>query len=141
MSRSTSRAYKLKLSDKGIRLFLDNHCRICRLAGDLLSYGATLHSAMVLLANASDEDLVAEILRAEIPTFGGTQIRYVGTSQTLSDVMATLTARISETGVVHPAPQSWKLFIAGLCSMQSAEDRDIRRAYDNLMATMANVKA
>ena len=39
MTAKSSRAYKLKLSDDGIALFLNCHGRICLLVRDLLPYG------------------------------------------------------------------------------------------------------
>jgi hypothetical protein len=140
MRRKASRAYKLKLSDNGISLFLHCHCRLCHLVGDFLPYGTTLYVSVSLLERVPTDELVAELQDRELSAYGGREIRFVGTSPQLADTTAKLADRISETGNVHPTPQTWKLFLAALCCMQAADDKYVVRAYDQLCATEAGLK-
>jgi len=136
----SSRAYKLKLSERGIFLFLKCHCRLCHLVGDFLPYGTTLHVSVTLLERVPAEDLVAEISGPELAAYGGKEVRFVGTSAHLADVTAKLADRIDESGRVHPKPPTWKLFLTALCCMEAADDKFVVRAYDDLCAVEAAMK-
>jgi hypothetical protein len=41
----------------------------------------------------------------------GRLVRYVGTSPTLSGVVQEIASRVEESGLVHPSPQTWKIFL------------------------------
>lgn len=140
MKRTPSRAYKLKLSNDGIFLFLRCHCRLCHLVGDFLPYGSTLHVSVALLERVPTDDLLAEIQDAQLSAYGGKEIRFVGTSPQLAELTARLAIRISESGCVHPVPQTWKLFLAALCCMQQADDKYVVGAYDRLCAIEGGMK-
>lgn len=140
MARRLSRAYKLKLSEEGIALFLDCHCRLCHLAGDFLPYGTTLHVAVALLAQMTDEDLAAEVSGPDLGGYGGKEIRFVGTSPDVAVMTAQLTARLAACHLLYPLPQTWKLYLVGLCCMKGTEDRLLTRLYDRLCRTEGGMR-
>jgi len=135
-----SRAYKLKLSDNGIFLFLGCHCRLCHLVGDFLPYGTTLHVSVALLERVPTDDLLAEVQDAQLSAYGGKEIRFVGTSPQLAECTARLTSKIGESGCVHPLPQTWKLFLAALCCMQQTDDEYVVQVYDRLSAAESGMR-
>jgi hypothetical protein len=140
MTTTSSRAYKLKLSDDGIKLFLRCHGRLCLLVPELLSYGTTLYVSVAALSHSSTEDLIAEVSAEDLLGFGGKEIRFVGTSTQLAQATARLSERIGASGHLHPVPQSWKIFLAALRAMQSADDKLIVRTYDALCASDTGMK-
>ncbi|MDR6709296.1 hypothetical protein J2X73_003685 [Novosphingobium sp. 1748] len=129
MTSPRSRAYKLQLSEHGIQLFLRCHGRLCGTVGDFLPYGSTLFVAASLLRLCPAEDLPGELLAPDIRNYGGRLVRYVGTSPTLSGVIQEISARIEESGLVHPPPQTWKIFLAALNHMEGVADRELLRIF------------
>lgn len=132
MAARPSRTYKLKLSAKGIALFLDCHSRLCQLASDLLPYGTTLHVSVMMLEAMPAAELAFQLGNGELTSFTGNQIRFVGTSPSL----ATLTAQISDRAVSNDTldrpPRTWFLFLAALSCMRSADDALVLRTYERL---------
>jgi hypothetical protein len=139
VAQRTSRAYKLKLSDKGIALYLDCHCRLGHLARDLLPYGLTLRVAVELLASRPIEEIVGEISDEELTVFAGKEIRFVGTSPELADLTAQIIADLAASEELGKSPPTWHLFLAALSYMRSAEDRTIRRTYESLLSAHETV--
>lgn len=135
MAERPSRAYKLKLSKKGIALFLHCHCRLCHLVSDLLPYGTTLRLSVTMLEAMPIEELAAELACDDQLAFAGQEVRFVGTAPSLAAVTASLAARVAATAEVDAPPQTWRLFIAALSLMRDAEDSAILRAYARLAAT------
>lgn len=136
MGARSSRTYKLKLSQRGIALFVECHGRLCRLVGDLLPYGTTLRLSVSLLAALSSEELVAEFDSGEIEVYAGREIRFVGTSPSL----AVITVQVAERAVAGGltlAPQTWRVFLAALSCMTCADDGTVLAAYDRLRASDA----
>ena len=129
MAHQASRAYKLQLSDAGMQLFLDDHCRLCHLVGDLLSYGSTLFVAVHLLHLCPGGEMANALLDPELHQLGGRKIRHVGTSRILSDLVHSIAAEIETAGVIYSSPQVWKIFLAALLHMRDAEDVLILRSY------------
>jgi hypothetical protein len=127
-----SRTYKLKLSDQGIALFLDCHSRLCRLAGDLLPYGATLRVAVTMLSEMPTAELVSEIACDELAAFMGKEVRFVGTSPSLAVLTAKLAQRAAASHAISSAPQTWLIFLAALAFMRAAEDSPILRIHNDL---------
>jgi len=139
VAQRSSRAYKLKLSDKGIALYLDCHCRLGHLARDLLPYGLTLRVAVELLASRPIEEIVGEISDEEINVFAGKEIRFVGTSPELADLTAQIIADLAASEELGKSPRTWHLFLAALSYMRSVEDRTIRRTYESLLSAHETV--
>lgn len=139
MAQRSSRAYKLKLSDKGIALYLDCHCRLGHLARDLLPYGLTLRVAVELLAARPIEEIVGEIADQELTAFAGKQIRFVGTSPELADLTTQIIGDLAASAELGKSPPTWQLFLAALSFMRSAEDRTIKRTYESLLGTHETV--
>jgi hypothetical protein len=127
------RSYKLKLSEKGFALFLECHCRLCRLVGDLLPYGTTLRVAVSLLDAMPTEELAAEVACARDTPYAGEKVHFMGTSASLARVAASLLARVATTGTVDAASQT-SLFVAALACMPSADDGAIARVHARLRA-------
>lgn len=129
MANPRSRAYKLQLSQSGIHLFLRCHGRLCGTVGDFLPYGSTLFVAASLLRLCPEQDLPGELLAPDIEAYGGRLVRYVGTSPTLSGLVQEIARRLEESGLVHPAPQTWKIFLAALNHMETASDQELLRTF------------
>jgi hypothetical protein len=128
MVRQRSRAYKLQLSKEGIQLLVRCHARLCRLATDLLPYGATLFVAVELLRDYPAKDVAAELLDPALQQFGGRNVRHVGTSPILSDVAESITAQVCREEALYPPPQLWKVFLVALVHMEDVEDQAVIRA-------------
>lgn len=139
MAQRPSRAYKLKLSGKGIALFLDCHCRLGHLVRDLLPYGLTLRVAVAMLAMRPLEEILDEIADEELAAFAGREIRFVGTSPELAELTTQIIGDLAASGELGKSPPTWHLFLAALSFMRSAEDRMIKRAYENLLGTHETV--
>ncbi|WDF74232.1 hypothetical protein [Novosphingobium sp. KACC 22771] len=129
MANPRSRAYKLQLSEHGIQLFLRCHGRLCCVVGDFLPYGSTLFVAVSLLRLCAVKDLPGELLAPDIKGYGGRLIRYVGTSPGLSGTVQEIAASLEESGLVHPSPQTWKIFLAALNHMEAVSDQELRRIF------------
>lgn len=129
MGSQQSRAYKLQLSDEGIHLFLQCHCRLCHLAGDFLPYGTTLFIAVDLLHRCEEDDLITELLDPQLDRFGGRKIRHVGTSTTLSRLVDDIVRVADQSEVVHPSPQIWKLYLSALMHMQATDDVQVIQSF------------
>jgi len=127
-----SRAFKLQLSAEGIQLFLRDHCRLCRLVGDLLPHGATLYVAVAGLGYASGEAIAACLLDPELERFGGRIVRYVGTSPALADRVDEAIAQATTAQPIHPMPQVWKVFLAALMLLEDYEDRAMLGIYERV---------
>jgi hypothetical protein len=127
-----SRAYKLKLSERGIGLFLACHSRLCGLANDLLPYGTTLRVAVAMLERLTADELAAEVASDELGSFAGKETHFVGTSPDLALKTAALTKRASSSDLVGITPQSGAIFLAGLVCMRESEDVTISKAYEAL---------
>lgn len=140
MSRTASRTYKLKLSSKGIDLFLECHCRLCRLVCDFLPYGTTLYVAVLLLEHVPDGELASEAVAPDLASFGGREIRFVGTSPRMSQCMTVIADRLMGSDTVYPLPQIWKLYLAALNLMRMSEDHSLLSAYDELCKAEHGIK-
>lgn len=132
MTLRSSRTYKLKLSPAGIGLYLECHCRLCRLVEDLLPYGTTLYVAMRLLENGSVDEVIGDMISPELASLGGREVRFVGTSLGLADTTRRIADRIVESDDLYPAPQTWKLYLAGLMGFRSSEDGRIVKIYRDI---------
>jgi hypothetical protein len=77
--------------------------------------------------------VVSELSGDALAGYAGKDIRFVGTSPSLAIQTAQLRERViaSRPG---PAPQTWRLFLAALSAMRSAEDGAILEAYEALRA-------
>lgn len=128
MAARPSRAYKLKLSKKGIALFIECHGRLCHLVGDLLPYGATLRLAVTLLDRVEPGELAAELASRKLEAFAGKEIRFVGTSPSLAALTAELVTRVARSAG-GPAPQTWRLFLAAFTLMRTANDEAVVSTY------------
>lgn len=129
MVSQRSRAYKLQLSEDGIQLLLRCHCRLCRLATDLLPYGTTLFVAVEMLHEHPAKDVAAELLDPALEQFGGRNIRHVGTSPILSDVVESITSQVCQEEAFPQQPQLWKVFLAAFSLMEDVKDDAVIRAF------------
>lgn len=94
MSGRSSRTYKLRLSDKGIDLFLDCHCRLSHLVREFLPYGVTLQTAVTLLDRMDVAELAAEMADPRCEQLSGAEVRFVGSPSQLADITHRLMARL-----------------------------------------------
>ena len=129
MGSQQSRAYKLQLSDEGIHLFLQCHCRLCHHAGDFLPYGTTLFIAVDLLHQCAADDLIAELVDPKLDRLGGRKVRHVGTSNTLSRLVDEIVEAAGRSEAIHPLPQVWRLYLSALIHMQEAEDIKVIQSF------------
>lgn len=129
-----SRAYKMKLSPRGITLFLDCHTRLCGLVGDLLPYGATLRVAVALLERLPLEEVAAEITCGELDGFAGKDAHFVGAPLQLAAVASALADRVGRHHQVGSTPQNATIYLAALSAMREATDMEISQAYYSLGA-------
>lgn len=129
MARKASRTYKLKLSSRGVDVFLSCHCRLARLAGEFIPYGLTLYVAMQLLARCDPCDIIAELETLACAALAGNIVRFVGTSHTLSTLTDQVSARLTVGEACATAPEVWKLYNVALLLFQMAEDEEVQRAY------------
>lgn len=132
MGSQQSRAYKLQLSDEGIHLFLQCHCRLCHLAGDFLPYGTTLFIAVDLFHRYAMDDLIAELLDPQLDRLGGRKVRHVGTSIALAGLVDDIVEAVGHSEAIHPLPQVWRLYLSALVHMQASEDIKIIRCFRDM---------
>jgi hypothetical protein len=125
----TSRAYKLKLSRRGIALLLECHSRLCNLVGDLLPYGMTLRVAVAMLERMATEELLAELDCDELATFSGANTHFVGTSPRLAVLAAAQLDRLRAAGPSGAVLQTGQLYVAALVAMRAAEARPLTPTY------------
>lgn len=132
MAERLSRTYKMKLSPRGVTLFLECHTRLCLMICDFLAYGTTLQVAVALLERAPVDDMLADISAAEILELGGREIRYVGASHMLMERAVRIARRIEGSGRLSPPPQTWKIYIAALLHLRSSDDAAILRCLETV---------
>jgi hypothetical protein len=125
----STRTYKLRLSDQGIALFLEQHSRLASLLRDFIPYGETLAVAIALLEAQPPCEVAGELASTLCKQGLGDNIRFVG----FSPEVAELTKRISENllaaGETSSAPKVVSIYTAALTTMKSADDREILRAH------------
>lgn len=129
MAARSSRTYKLRLSDRGIDLFLDCHCRLSHLAREFLPYGATLHVAVMLLDRMDIAELAGELADPRCDQLAGTSVRFVGSPSQLADLTRRLMERIDTGGVPTSVSAVGRLYLAGLLAFESSENREVLDAY------------
>lgn len=128
MAARSSRTYKLRLSDSGIDLFLDCHCRLSHLVREFLPYGVTLHVAVMLLERMETAELAAEVADPRCDQLAGTAVRFVGSPSQLADLTRSLMERIDTCGVPSSVAAVGRLYLAGLLVFESSEDKDVLAA-------------
>jgi len=129
----SSRTYKLMLSDKGIDLFLDCHCRLSHLVRDLIPYGMTLTVAVKLLEGLDTCEIVAEAETRRLTQSYGTQPHFVGSSTKLTEVIARIKKKINNSNEIGVIPSIGKLYVLALFSLEAAEDGQIMAIYQRLI--------
>ncbi len=137
MGARTSRAYKLQLSDVGLGHFIDCHCRLARLAGDLIPYGVTLYAAMTVFAGLDSSEQVAELEAPLCSRLVGRSAHFVGFSPELRALIVHISESISASGQVARNPLVNRLYVAGLAAFASAEDAELRQAYGKATDVLA----
>jgi hypothetical protein len=127
-----SRTYKLRLSNQGITLFLDCHCRLMHLARDFIPYGATLAVAVDLLANQEGHEVAGELVMHRCLNVAGDNVRFVGASAELMRLAQIICDKLLESGELAVAPRVGAIYAAALSSMVGAEDGQIQAAFDRI---------
>lgn len=129
MAGQSSRTYKLRLSDRGIDLFLDCHCRLAHLAREFVPYGSTLHVAVTLLDAMEPSELAAVLADPLCDQISGSSVRFVGSPPQLTSLTQGLIARLVASGEVFAPPAVGRLYLAALLSFESADDHEILSAH------------
>ena len=137
MAARTSRAYKLQLSDEGLGHFIDCHCRLARLAGDLIPYGVTLYAAMTVFAGLDSSEQVAELEAPLCSRLAGSSVHFVGFSPELRALIVHISDSIGASGQVARNPLVSRLYLAGLAAFSSAEDDELRHAFGRASDVLA----
>ena len=78
--------------------------------------------AVTLLDQCDAAAQAIEVLDPDLVRYGGKIIRYVGTSPELSLTVARIGEGIGRTGIVHPPPPAWKVFLVALMHMDGMAD-------------------
>lgn len=121
-----SRTYKLRLSDEGIGLFLECHCRLARLEREFIPYGATLATAVVLLETSEPRDLMVELATLRFARCLGDTVRFVGTSIALKPAIDRILLALRASHAQMRMPKSGQLYVAGLLLLRSANDEMLK---------------
>lgn len=123
----------MRLSIRGVELFLECHCRLARLVHEFIPYGVTLYVAIALLERIDISILVDELTCGEWTVFAGELVHFVGTSPALSAATDRIAERLAASDLVYPLPQTWKLYIVALQCFRAAEDDEILHAHDQVL--------
>lgn len=134
MARTGSRTYKLRLSEKGVDLFLDCHYRLARLVRDFVPYGTTLSVAVALLERLDTDDIAAELETRTCRQCAGDIVRFVGSSKELALIMRGVTERLEASEQIAGRPPIGRLYIVALVSFGSVEDVELADAYHRIAA-------
>lgn len=129
MRKAGSRTYKLRLSEQGIDLFLACHYRLAQLLRDFIPYGATFSVAVALLERMDADDIAAELETRSCLQCTGDKTCFVGSSAELAEIMQLVCERLVESDRFAQSPPVGKLYIVGLASFRTAEDKDLAEAY------------
>ena len=89
--------------------------------------------AVTLLDRTSIDNLLGEVSSPELPGFGGKEIRFVGASPALGQATGRIVDKIAGSAQLHPAPPTWKLYIAALNWLRCCEDYAPSRTYQDLV--------
>jgi len=130
-----SRTYELRLSEQGIDLFLECHCRLTRLSRQFLPYGATLAVAVAALDLLSAAEVAAELETHRCRHATGSNGRFVGAPSSLARHISEIGVRLSQSPEFGSAPRAASLYLAGLCSFSTFDDEQLlailRQAMDH----------
>ncbi|WP_157081205.1 hypothetical protein [Novosphingobium naphthalenivorans] len=129
MAARSSRTYKLRLSDRGIDLFLDCHSRLAHLLREFPPYGATLHVAVMLLDRMQPWDLAGEVADPRCDRLAGNHVRFVGSSSQLAEITQRLMERIDASDEPTSVTAIGRFYLAGLLVFESSEDHRLLEAY------------
>ncbi|RJG53162.1 hypothetical protein D0Z70_17230 [Sphingobium terrigena] len=129
MGKAASRTYKLRLSDQGIDLFLACHYRLAQVLRDFIPYGATFSVAVALLERMDPDDIAAELETRSCLQCTGDKTCFVGSSAELAEIMQLVCERLVASDRFAQSPPVGKLYVVGLASFRTAEDKDLAQAY------------
>jgi hypothetical protein len=133
MGKASSRTYKLRLSDQGVDLFLACHHRLAQLVREFIPYGTTLSVAVLLLERLDADEVAAEFGTSACQASAGDQVRFVGCSTELADVMARVCERLTASDRFGQSPPIGRLYLVGLATLRAAEDKELREAYHSVV--------
>ena len=127
-----SRTYKLRLSEEGIDLFLQCHCRLAHLLRDFIPYGVTLSVAAATLELHDAGDVAAELETQRFRHCLGSNIRFVGAPMGLTDAIERISNKLLESDGFSSRPRTGHLYVAALIALASAEDRQVMAAFQRV---------
>lgn len=96
---------------------------------DLIPYGMTLTVAVKLLERLDPCEIVAEAETRRLTQSYGTQPHFVGSSTKLTEVVARIRKKISNSNEIAVLPSIGKLYVLALISLEAAEDWQIMEIY------------
>ncbi len=123
-----ARTYKLRLATDGIDLFYACHARVGRQARRFIPYGATLFTALSILAAREDEDIGDMLQSPETARLAGGYSCFVGYSSELSDLAARTLERIRQSQEIGEAVTVSRLYLVALRFLAEAEPPEIMAA-------------
>lgn len=125
----STRTYKLRLSDQGIALFIEQHSRLARLLCEFIPYGATLAVAVTLLDAHEPCEIASELASSKSQQGLGENIRFVGCSLEVAELTRRISERLLNAGEAASSPKMVAIYAAALTNMKGADDREVLRAH------------
>lgn len=128
----SSRTYKLRLSEQGIALFIEQHSRLARLLCEFIPYGATLAVAIALLEAHEPCEIASELASSQCQQGLGENIRFVGCSPEVAEVTKRISERLLNAGEAASLPKVMAIYAAALTTMKGADDGEVLRAHSRI---------
>lgn len=124
-----TRTYKLRLATDGIDLFYACHARVGREARRFIPYGATLFTALSILAAREEEEIADMLQSPETARLAGRYSCFVGYSSELSDLAARTLERIRRSPEIGEAVTISRIYLVALRCLAEAEPPEIMAAF------------
>lgn len=125
-----SRTFKLRLSPAGMDLLIDCHCYLIRSTRALLAWGTTLHVAVLCLDAVPTSKLLEQL--SQMPESGlvGAEEHHLGAPRSLSQIVARINDRISQTAPEWSQPSMGHIYIVALQQLTRTDGATLRAAYE-----------
>lgn len=130
----TSRTYRLGLSQAGLALLIEAHCRQIRATGALLAWGTSLHIALHHLSSQPTARLIEAWVDFPGDALEGDLVHHLGAPLALQQIATDILARFRAAAPGLSCPRRGALYIVALQHAVRAQDACLREAYRQIVA-------
>jgi len=124
-----SRTYKLQLSPAGLACFIQCHARIVTYSTELIPYGMTLLTALIIFSKLDASDQSATYDGADTRRLWGPNVHFVGSSTALRELVEAICVRLENGDLPIWQPRVALIYAAALQACSEADVAVLGAAY------------